>query len=123
MAKESQKQEEAQTTLDSDITKPSVTAAGDGPADTTDPFENATSVTPNPGVEAMRAGTVNAVKILPSAVSIQADPQNKPKERIERYRQVRPDGAIVTVERNIDTGEATIVNTQSAPAADDTDDK
>lgn len=122
-AKEKDPGEEVHTTtLDNDITKPSVTAPGDGPADTTDPTEHATSVTPNPGEEAMRAGTVNAVKILPAAVSIQADePVEQQEDRIEEYKQVRPDGAIVTIRRNIETGDSEIINVDKSHL-DDTDD-
>ena len=43
------------TTLDEDTTKPSTTAPGDGPADTTDPNERASSITPQPGPEAINA--------------------------------------------------------------------
>lgn len=94
---------EETTTLDSDVTKPSVTAPGDGPADTTDPTEIAVSVTPHPGVEALKVGTVNAVKPVPKA-STKRDGSN---DRIEKYTAIKPDGSKVTVTRNIDTGETT----------------
>jgi len=99
------KNTEETTTLDSDITKPSVTAPGDGPADTTDPNERATSVTPQPGEEAFKVGTVNAVLPLP-AVEEAADDTDP---RIEKYEAVKPDGTKVTVERNIETGESKTV--------------
>lgn len=95
------------TTLDDDVTRPSTTAPGDGPADTTDPTERATSVTPRPGPEALQAGTVNAVQPLPKAAAPKRSA--KAKERTERYTGVRPDGTEVTVERNIDTGETKLV--------------
>jgi len=96
------KKTEETTTLDTDTTKPSVTAPGDGPADTTDHTERASTVTPNPGPEALKVGTVNAVKPLPkveeTAVSGEA--------RTEEYDVVAPDGEVVRVVRNIETGES-----------------
>lgn len=98
------KKTEEKTTLDSDVTKPSVTAPGDGPADTTDPTERATSVTPNPGDEALKVGTVNAVKPLPKVEA----PVESGESRTEEYKAVRPDGTEVTVTRDIETGESTV---------------
>lgn len=95
------KKTEETTTLDSDVTKPSVTAPGDGPADTTDPTERATSVTPQPGDEALAVGTVNAVKPLPEV----EEPEAETKPRIEKYEAVKPDGTKVTVVHNLETGE------------------
>jgi hypothetical protein len=94
----------ASTTLDSDITKPSVTAPGDGPADTTDPTEVATSVTPQPGEKAAAAGTVNAVK----PVSKKAAAKSSTKARTEKYTAERPDGTEVKILRNIETGETSV---------------
>lgn len=94
------------TTLDDDTTKPSTTAPGDGPADTTDPDERAQSVSPRPGKEALAAGTVNAVVPVPAPAKPRA---GKSKARIERYTALRPDGTEVTIERNIDTGETSLV--------------
>jgi hypothetical protein len=95
---------EEKTTLDSDVTKPSVTAPGDGPADTTDPNERATSVTPQPGEEALIVGTVNAVKPLPTVEEETTDRE----DRTETYEAVKPNGEKVTVTHNIDTGETTV---------------
>jgi hypothetical protein len=95
------KSTEEKTTLDSDVTKPSVTAPGDGPADTTDPTERASSVTPSPDAEALKVGTVNAVVPLPPVE--EEAPSGEP--RIETYEAVKPDGSKVTVTHNIDTGE------------------
>ncbi len=92
------------TTLDTDVTKPSVTAPGDGPADTTDPTETAHSVQPNPGPEAIKAGTVNAVK--PGPKRSQSKASGKP--RTETYTATRPDGTEVKVTRNIETGESSV---------------
>lgn len=94
----------ATTTLDSDVTKPAVTAPGDGPADTTDPNETAYSVTPAPGPEAVKAGTVNAVKPVPK----RAAAKSTRKPRMETYKATAPDGTEVTVTRNIETGESSV---------------
>lgn len=94
------------TRLDDDVTKPSTTAPGDGPADTTDPSETAHSVTPQPGAEALAVGTVNAV--LPGEKAEDAEPKAKKDQRIEKYEATRPDGSKVTVTHNIDTGETSV---------------
>jgi len=96
------KNTEETTTLDTDTTKPSVTAPGDGPADTTDPAERASTVTPNPGPEALKVGTVNAVKPLPPVE--EAAPEGE--ARTEEYDVIGPDGEPVRVVRNIETGES-----------------
>lgn len=93
------------TRLDSDVTKPSVTAPGDGPADTTDPTEHASSATPALGAEAIAAGTVNAVVKVPEPDAPAAGTQ-----REETYQATRPNGEVVTVKRNIETGETEIVD-------------
>lgn len=93
----------ATTTLDSDNTKPSVTAPGDGPADTTDPNERASSVTPNPGPEAIAAGTVNAVQLVPAAKPA----ARTKKDRVEEYT-ILANGKPVTIVRNVETGESKI---------------
>jgi len=98
------KKTEETTTLDSDITKPSVTAPGDGPADTTDPTEIAVSVIPQPGPEAIAVGTVNAVV----KVDRPAAKRDGSKDRIETYSATKPDGTIVKVTHNIDTGETSV---------------
>ncbi|QWY82285.1 hypothetical protein SEA_PHISHY_11 [Gordonia phage Phishy] len=93
------------TTLDDDVTKPSVTEPGDGPADTTNPDEIATSVTPDPDDEAVKVGTVNAVK----KTGTRAKPKAKvEKARLEKYETTKPDGTVVAIERNLDTGEQTV---------------
>lgn len=96
----------SETRLDKDVTSPSTTAPGDGPADTTDPTETAHSVTPRPDAEALKVGTVNAVlpgeKIEPAAGVPEKD------QRVEKYKAVRPDGTEVTVTHNIDTGETSV---------------
>lgn len=94
------------TTLDGDTTKPSTTAPGDGPADTTDPNERASSITPQPGPEAIKVGTVNAVQPVPA----EAEPEQVPEkdQRVETYTATRPDGTEVTVKHNIDTGETSV---------------
>lgn len=94
------------TTLDADVTKPSTTAPGDGPADTTDPNERAVSVTPSPSDEALKVGTVNAVKPAPKVET----PKSTAKHRTERYTATKPDGTEVTVERDLETGESSVVS-------------
>lgn len=102
------------TTLDSDVTKPSVTQPGDGPADTTDPKERATTVVGGvPGPEALAAGTVNAV--LP--LSPVPDAPRAADPRFEEYDVVAPDGTPMHVKRNIETGESRAVK---ATASTDT---
>lgn len=98
------KKTEEVTTLDSDVTKPSVTAPGDGPADTTDPTEQAVSVPARPGKEALAVGTVNSVVPVPAPEPVTPSGE----ARIETYEATKPDGTKVTVEHNIDTGESKI---------------
>jgi hypothetical protein len=101
------KTEEATTKLDTDVTKPSTTAPGDGPADTTDPNERAVSVPPTPGPEALATGTVNAV--VPAPVTDEEDKGNTKKEsRTEEFPVTMPDGSVRTVVRNVETGESTL---------------
>ena len=95
----------SKTTLDTDTSKPSTTAPGDGPADTVDPSESAVSVTPQPSSEALKVGTVNAVK--PAAKTTKAK-RDTTKDRVEKYDRVRPDGTTVTVTHNVDTGETSV---------------
>jgi hypothetical protein len=99
------KKTETVTTLDSDVTKPSVTAPGDGPADTTDPDERAQSVSPQPGDQALAEGTVNAVKPVPKPRTT----ARTKKDRTETYTATKADGSLVKVSRNIDTGKTEIV--------------
>lgn len=94
-----------QTKLDSDTTKPSVTQPGDGPADTTDPNERAVSAPVNPGDEARRVGTVNAVVPAPAS---EPEKRDSKKDRIEKYEVVKPNGDKVTVTHNLDTGETSV---------------
>lgn len=98
------KKTEETTTLDSDVTKPSVTAPGDGPADTTDPTEIAVSVPANPGPDAIKQGTVNSVVPVESPI-VERDGSS---DRIEKYDAVKPDGTKVTISHNIDTGETSV---------------
>lgn len=94
-----------ETRLDTHLDAPSTTAPGDGPADTTDPDERATSATPDKGAAALAGhGTVNAVLPLPKKET----PARQGKDRTETYSAVRPDGTEVTVERNIETGESSV---------------
>lgn len=95
------------TKLDSDTTKPSVTEPGDGPADTTDPDELASSATPDKGAAADAGhGTVNAVVKTGDAPQGTTVPEKD--QRVEEYEATRPDGSKVTVKHNIDTGETSV---------------
>lgn len=93
------------TTLDSDVTKPSITQPGDGPADTVDPSERASSTPVRPGPEARAVGTVNAVVPIEQPKSASRESKN---DRTETYEATRPDGSTVTVTRNIETGESKV---------------
>lgn len=94
-----------ETRLDEDTTKPSTTAPGDGPADTTDPDERAVSAPVNPDDEAREVGTVNAVKPAPEQEKPKRDSS---KDRVEKFKATKPDGTQVTVTHNIDTGETSV---------------
>lgn len=101
------KKTEESTTLDSHLDKPSVTAPGDGPADTTDPTEIASSATPDKAAAAKAGhGTVNAV------VKVGEVPETntvaEKDQRVEKYKATRPDGTVVTVTHNIDTGATSV---------------
>lgn len=95
------------TTLDADVTKPSVTEPGDGAHDTTDPKERASTVVPQPSAETIASGvgTVNAV--LPLSPIPDAPRVESP--RFEEYDAVGPDGKVVHIKRNIETGESRVV--------------
>jgi|SRR5215210_86983 len=93
--------------LDTDTSMPQKTLAGYAPADTLDPAERATSVTADKA-SAARAGfgSVNAVTVLPEPERPrQSDGDGDQKARVETYEQPGPDGKLVRVEHNIDTGE------------------
>ena len=95
------------TKTDDNVEKPSTVQPGDAPADTTDPNERVSSVPVRPGVEAVRAGTVNAVLMndnLPTPAAVTGE-----GGRVERYEAVKPDGSKVTVELNLETGESRVV--------------
>lgn len=97
------------TTLDSHLDAPSVTEPGDGPADTTDPTERASSATPDKGAAAAAGfGTVNAVVKLPDRKRRPNRDADKAEDRTETYEVEGPDGDMVTVTRNIETGETTV---------------
>lgn len=118
MATRQSKQNPSETRLDTDVTTPSTTAPGDGPADTTDPTERASTVGGDKKAAA-EAGflTVNAAVPVPEPAEYVAmrevagdagsDGTSK-GGRVEKYPAVRPDGTIVTVTHNLDTGETSI---------------
>lgn len=94
-----------QTRLDSDTTKPSTTAPGDGPADTTDPTEQASTVGGDKQAAA-EAGHLTVNAVVP--VEPQPTAAREGKDRVEKYKATRPDGTEVTVTHNIDTGETSV---------------
>lgn len=104
--KQSRRKSEHRTVLDHDVTKPSTVAPGDAPFDTTDATERASSVTPDKA-SAARAGfgTVNAVVPLPEP---EREERNSGEDRVEKYKQHGPDGKLVSVTHNIDTGETSV---------------
>ena len=99
------------TLLDDNVSMPGYVAPGDGPFDTVDPSEHATSVSPDKGAAALAGyGVVNAVLPIadPSgreqalAQAAKTAPQG---ERTETYTVVGPDGKPVKIEHDLDTGE------------------
>jgi hypothetical protein len=94
--------------LDTDTSKPQTTLAGYAPADTLDPSERATSVAADKRSAAEAGfGSVNAVTVLPEPEKPrQADGDSK--ERVETYEVPGPDGKLVKVTHNIDTGETSV---------------
>ncbi|WP_045746394.1 hypothetical protein [Actinoplanes rectilineatus] len=107
-----------QTRLDEHTDAPSTTAPGDGPADTTDPTERASTVEPDK-TTAAAAGhlTVNAaVPVDPDrqlagvAISKATGGEDDDREdRIEEYDATRPDGSTVRVRHNLETGDTELV--------------
>jgi hypothetical protein len=105
------------TTLDSDVSKPGVVAPGDAPFDTVDATEIATSVRGDKMSAGLAGfGVVNAVVKL-DRIPGHLSPEDVAKfnggpdgggERSETYQAVSPDGKIVTVNHNIDTGETSV---------------
>jgi len=93
--------------LDTDVSRPQTTLAGHAPADTLDPSERATSVTADKGAAAQAGfGSVNAVVPLPEPERPrQSDGEGDQKARTETYEVPGPDGKLVKVTHNIDTGE------------------
>lgn len=107
------------TRLDTDTSAPSTTAPGDGPADTTDPSERATTVGGDKAAAAAAGfGTVNAAIPLPSTASTAASPAAQ-EHRVERYPATKPDGSTVIVEHNIDTGETRLTVPGQVESAQD----
>lgn len=92
------------TKTDSTVTKPSTVAPGDAPADTTDPSERVSSVPVRPDSEAVKVGTVNAV-LVNDNLPAPDGPVTGEKARVETYKARKPDGTVVTVTHNLETGE------------------
>ncbi len=88
------------TRLSNDVTKPQPTDPGDAPADTFDPKERASSVTPDKAAAAADGfQTVNAV------IKAGDIPVDVPEgERSETYNAFNGAGVEVVVTHNYDTG-------------------
>lgn len=88
------------TRLSDDVTKPQPTDPGDAPADTFDPNELATSVSPDKAAAAADGHqTVNAV--IKSGTHSPVVPSGT---RTETYKAFRGDNVAVDVSHNYDTG-------------------
>lgn len=94
----------AETKLDDNVTEPSTVQAGDAPADTTDPTERASTVTPRPSAAALKEGTVNGVLPIPK----KSKAKSSEKDRFEEYDAVKPNGEVVHIKRNIESGETSV---------------
>lgn len=100
------KNEEKKTTADTHIDKPATAEPGDAPADTTDPDERVSSVTPDKAAAAADGHlTVNAAVKVGDRSEPKRDTKN---DRTETYEATRPDGTDVKVTRNIETGETKV---------------
>jgi hypothetical protein len=94
------------TRLDDSVSEPSTVAPGDAPADTTDPAEMASAVTPDKAAAAAAGHlTVNSVVKIADVPAAERDSKN---DRTETYTAVRPDGSEVTVKHNLETGETSV---------------
>lgn len=100
------------TLLDEQVEMPGYVAPGDGPFDTVDPREHATSVSPDKGTAAQAGfGVVNAVLPVPDPSGYEqaqariAREMGEGEPRTETYTVTGPDGKPVTVLHNLDTGE------------------
>lgn len=89
---------------DDAVNVPQSTAPGDAPADTYDPAERVSSTAPDKAAAAAEGHqTVNAVQVVGTV------PDTTPTgTRSETYEQRRPDGTVVTVTHNYDTGVTTV---------------
>ncbi len=87
---------------------PSEVEPGDAPFDTTDVTERVSSIDHPDKAAAAAAGfgTVNAVVLLPEA---EQPRRETGKARTERYQATAPNGKLVTVERNVETGDSKVV--------------
>lgn len=91
-----------ETRLDTDVHAPATNAPGDAPADTTDPDERATTITPQvPSDEALKAGTILGAVPVPAAV-IAAQTGDGEDVRVEEYDEVTPTGEAIRVRHILD---------------------
>jgi hypothetical protein len=104
-------EETPRTLLDDQVNMPGYVAPGDGPFDTVDPSEHATSVSPDKGTAALAGfGVVNAVLPIPdpsgyAQAQARVAQEMGDGDRMETYNVTGPDGKPVEIEHNIDTGE------------------
>lgn len=95
-----------ETRLDTDVHAPATNAPGDAPADTTDPAERASTITPQaPSAEALAAGTILGAVPVPEGVLPTVVPGvtgADGEERVEEYDTVDPHGQPVRIRHFID---------------------
>jgi hypothetical protein len=106
----------ATTKLDATNSKPSTTQPGDGPHDTTDPSERASTVVPAPSAATIASGVGTVNGNLP-AEPIPAEAKVK-DPRIEEYDAITPEGKVVRVQHNLETGATRVAastDTSSTP--------
>ena len=77
-----------------------------GPADTADADTLVTSITPRPSAAERRSGAATATAEMKSPHLNIVPLKLASEHRIDRYEKVAPDGTVIEVARNLDTGAA-----------------
>jgi hypothetical protein len=91
-----------ETRLDTDVHAPATNAPGDAPADTTDPTERASTISPQaPSPEALAAGTILGAVPVPDPVLVRSDVADG-DVRVEEYEQLDARGLPVRVRHILD---------------------
>lgn len=89
------------TRLDTDPNAPATNAPGDAPFDTTDPTEQASTITPQiPNAQALAAGTILGALPVESPPGVAR--VDDADVRVDEYDAVRPDGTTVHVKLYLD---------------------